>query len=235
MGSVHYRSSVRTLRSCGSCSDCRHSRHKRTIRKGLLDYCRSNDVRVLDNRPPRMAGNSVAFGMVLVQFGVVLERLPVHVAALVSVPVAVRQSFRIYPNMIVRWWNCYRFRRILRSRIGDNDFPSYRSTNEPRNFDNFQPQLPCDMCLWLMVAKSYAKISFLFFLVSIRYCGAATHLCSVDIEPHNLLTIHSYSYFLHNQYSRRACICYHFVRNTNVLDDHHIYQLPFANYMCLLT
>lgn len=57
---------------------------------------------MLDNRPPRMAGNSVAFGMVLVQFGVVLERLPVHVAALVSVPVAVRQSFRIYPNMIVR-------------------------------------------------------------------------------------------------------------------------------------
>lgn len=57
---------------------------------------------MIDNRPPRMAGNSVAFGMVPIQFGLVLEMLLVLVGALVSVPIAVRQPFRNVSNRIVR-------------------------------------------------------------------------------------------------------------------------------------
>lgn len=94
------------------------------------------------------------------------------------------------------------------------------------------------MCLWLIIwrwRRTGARELVFFCFARNNAYAAATYLYCVDIEPHILLMIHSYFHFLHNQCSRRACICYHFVRNTNVHVAHHIYQPLFPNYMCLLT
>lgn len=239
MGSAHFHNAVRILRSNWNCFDCRRIHRRQIVRRVLLDCCRSSEPEPNDSRPHRMARNSVANGMVPIQCAVVrcvvmLAMEPVLLVAVVQV--ALRHASRNETNMIVRPRSCCRFRRILPSRIDDSDCPWCRSTNEWRNSDNYQLQLPWSMYLWLLVDEEIAIDSKLIpILIHNTVPYHHTYLYSMDIEPHNLLTTHSYSYFLHNQCSRRACICYHFVRNTNVLDDHHIYQLLFANYMCLLT
>lgn len=141
MDSVRCCTAGRILRSFGNCFDCRRSRRRRIFRKDLHDCCRSNDVQGPDSRLHRMTSNSVAAGTVPIQFVAVLE--------LVTVSVLLR-PFRNAPNMSVRRQNYYRSRRNLHNRIDDNDSPLCRSTNAPRNFDNFQLQLPYGMCLWLM-------------------------------------------------------------------------------------
>lgn len=100
-----------------------------------------------------MAPDLVLAVAVVVRVVVVVVAVVVAVVGVELELVALHERVHIGPNMFVHLGNCYRFHRIRHSRIGDNGCPSCRSTNEPRSSDNFQLQLPCNKCLWLIDAN----------------------------------------------------------------------------------